>query len=126
MTEILANTVQVPLRSNSAEKVLSGASIVCDGAGGVTSTTADDAKWTAVDGGGNGLLTVTFPAAATTTGNRPHLDLKSAASTVTEAIFTAIDPEAGTATVRTSKAGTATDPASGDIIFIELLGKVAP
>lgn len=47
---------------------------------------------------------------------------KSAAATVTEAICTALAPTAGTATIRFSKAGTATDPANGDVIGFNIFG----
>lgn len=47
-----------------------------------------------------------------------HVGLQSAAATVTEAIETAKSATAGTASLRTSKAGTAANPASGDIIEV--------
>lgn len=47
---------------------------------------------------------------------------KSAAATITEAICTAVSATAGTATLRFSKAGTATAPANGDVIGFVILG----
>jgi hypothetical protein len=44
--------------------------------------------------------------------------LKSAAGTVTEAILLAKSATAGTATIQTSIGGVATEPASGDAIYV--------
>lgn len=75
---------------------------------------------TAVNAGA-GLFTVTFPTCLD--GNIIPYIQQSAAATVTEAIFTAVNYKTGTATLRTSKAGTAVNPASGDLIGFLLIGQ---
>jgi len=65
---------------------------------------------------GTGTFSLVYPACPNAV---VHVFVESsAAATVTEAILTAKSPSAGTATVRTSKAGTATNPASGDLIGV--------
>jgi hypothetical protein len=68
-----------------------------------------------------GVYTLTYP---------PALRVKlfpsikvSAATTVTEIIGTACDATAGTATLQTSKAGTATEPASGNILSVLIIAE---
>lgn len=65
---------------------------------------------------GTGTFSITYPICPNVT-IIPHVEV-SAAATVTEAILTAKSPTAGTATLRTSKAGTAANPASGDLISL--------
>src|SRR5512144_158804 len=54
---------------------------------------------------------------------RFRFGLYSPAATVTECIVTAFNANNGTMTFRTSKAGTAAEPASGDIIWIYFEGE---
>ena len=68
---------------------------------------------------GTGTFTGTFPPCVQALITP---SLKSAAATVTEVIVTAISPSAGTFSLRTSKAGTATNPASGDLVGVHIVG----
>lgn len=91
-------------------------------AGAVDNTQAgsDVARGMTLVNGGAGVFNGTFPACL-----KAHIvpSLLSVAATVTEVILTAISPTAGTFTIRTSKAGVATNPASGDLIQIHIDGK---
>ena len=73
-----------------------------------------------------GIYDCTFPvmtAQATSLGFLKAGVVKSAAKTVTKAIVTALDLSAGTATFTTAaSAGTAAEPANGDILWIEVHG----
>ena len=73
-----------------------------------------------------GVYDCTFPimaAQATSLGFLKVGVVKSAAKTVSKAIVTALDLSAGTATFTTAlTAGTAAEPANGDILWIELIG----
>ena len=122
MTVNLADAPAFPVRTLGKEVVLSRCSIAVGGAGATTET-ADDAKWTAA-AFNSGLSALTFPACPS--GRLRVASIVSSGSTVTEGIFTAVDVTAGTATLRTSKAGVATTPASGNTIIVELIGEVAP
>lgn len=62
-----------------------------------------------------GVGALTFPACRKAS---IRVEIKSAAATVTECILTAKAATSGTATLRFSKAGTAANPASGDIATI--------
>jgi hypothetical protein len=57
---------------------------------------------------------------------RYNIQIYSPGATVTEAIVTAYSATNGTLSYRTSKAGTATDPASGDIIWLYFEGESRP
>lgn len=91
--------------------------------GAVDSTNAlhDLARGVTVARTGAGVYDITYPACPKAR-VVPFVQ-KSAAATVTEAICTAIAPSSGTATLRFSKAGVATDPASGDVIGFNIFGK---
>jgi hypothetical protein len=84
------------------------------GASGAVGTADGDSDMTLAKNA-TGVYDLTYPAcpkAIIKTG------LKSAAATVTESILTAKSATAGTAQIRTSKAGTAVEPASGDAIYV--------
>lgn len=85
-----------------------------------TKTGSDVARGMTLTNTGTGTFDGTFPACM-----QAHItpSLKSAAATVTEVILTAISPTAGTFSIRCSKAGTATNPASGDLIQVRIAGK---
>ena len=73
---------------------------------------------------GVGTYTVVYPAALGV-GLIPYV-AKSAASTVVDCVVTAKNGPAGTATlVYGNAAGTATDPASGDIIGLLMFAKIS-
>jgi hypothetical protein len=122
MTVNLADAPQFPVRATAKERVISGMTVAVGAAGATTETDSDDAKWTCA-AFASGVAAITFPACPS---GRLRFAIKSAAATVTECIATALDVTAGTGTLTTSKAGVATTPASGDKIFVELIGTVAP
>lgn len=67
---------------------------------------------------GTGTFSLVYPVCPNV---QIQCNLVSAAATVTECVLTAKSATAGTATIRTSKAGLATNPASGDIVEICVL-----
>lgn len=110
-----------PVRSTERELILITSSVAIGAAGAVDSTIAGYrvAPGVTVANTGTGTFSLVYPVC-------PNATIKvwiesSAAATVTEAILTAKSPSAGTGTIRTSKAGTATNPASGDLIGIEIM-----
>ncbi len=103
--------------SVSKRRIHSGVDFTVGAAGVISATDSDDPKWSTGTFAA-GLSSLVFPKCPK--GRLIPVIKKSAAATVTEIIFTAFDMTAGTATIRTSKAGVATNPASGDIIGIYL------
>jgi hypothetical protein len=89
------------------------------GAAGAVGTIDGDTGITCVNSG-TGTFNLTYPPCMKA---KFQLCLQSAAATVTEAILTAKSATAGTAALRTSKAGTATNPANGDVITVLILGQ---
>jgi hypothetical protein len=87
----------------------SGAVGTADGDSGITLAKSDTGEYALV-----------FPACPKAL---VHVGLKSAAGTVTEAILLAKSATAGTATIQTSAAGVATEPASGDAIYVFVFSK---
>lgn len=97
---------------------------VAIGAGGAVDPTVagyDVARGVSVSRTGTGTYNLVFPQC-------PRCTIvafveKSAALTVVDVVFTAKSPTAGTATFKTvAAAGTAADPASGDLIAIMIFG----
>ena len=123
MTTKLGDALYQKVRQVGKERRLCAFQIVTNGTGGVTSVTGDDPRCGAADGGANGDLDITFPACPE---GVIFLQLKSAALTVCYAFLSAMATESGTATVITGKNATNTDPASGDIIYVEVWGTVSP
>jgi hypothetical protein len=112
-----------PARNTSRElwKILVQVNIGASGAATVVGT----AEVTCVKNT-TGIYDCTFPpmpAQATSLGFLKGGVVKSAAKTVSKIIVTAIDLAAGTATFTTAlTAGTAAEPASGDILWLEFIG----
>lgn len=107
-----------PVRSTERELTLITSSVAIGAAGAVDSTITGYrvAQGVVMANTGTGTFSLVYPACP---GAVVHVFVEqSAAATVTEAILTAKSPSAGTATVRTSKAGTAANPASGDLIGV--------
>lgn len=96
------------------------------GAAGATGTIKDAPQGFACAKSATGVYDVTGmpPCPATTTANSKIsflFQLQSPAATVTEAIVsTAPNLSNGTVSFRTSKGGTATEPASGDIVYMHV------
>ncbi len=122
MTVNLADAPQFPVRATAKERVISGMTVAVGAAGATTETDSDDAKWTCA-AFASGVAAITFPACPS---GRLRFSILSASATVTECIATAFDATAGTATITTAKAGTATTPASGNKSYVELIGTVGP
>ena len=108
-----------PVNSLGPWKVLTTADFPI-GASGAVGTIVGDPGISLVKAD-TGVYTLTYP---------PALRVKifpaikvSAAGTVTEIIGTAAAPTSGTATLQTSKAGVATEPASGNILSVLLVSE---
>lgn len=114
----LSDVPNRPLHTSGAWRVLSQAEFTIGASGAVSATDSDDPAWTAANDG-TGVYDITYPACPKV---RLMFSLLSAAGTVTECIRTAESATAGTATIQTSKAGTAAEPASGDKITVWALG----
>lgn len=107
-----------PARSTERELTFITSSVAIGAAGAVDSSISGYrvAPGVTMANTGTGTFSLVYPACPNAV---VHVFIEqSAAATVTEAICTAKSPSAGTATVRTSKAGTATNPASGDLIGV--------
>ncbi len=110
---------QFPPNTLSAWRVSGVAKFVIGGSGAVSSTEGDPDI--AAANSGTGTFTLTYPASLKA---KIQYGIKqSAAATITEIIGTAVSPTAGTASFRTSKAGTAVNPASGDILTVWFLAE---
>lgn len=110
---------QFPLNSLGAWRILGQADFVIGGSGAVASTEGDPDI--AAANSGTGTFNLTYPAA---TKAKIYYGIKqSAAATITEIIGTAVSTTAGTASFRTSKAGTAVNPASGDILTVMIVAE---
>lgn len=101
-----------------------------DGAGTTSTITSNLPTLPAVGNGSSSVFAVTnLPPAPATGGDgnvpRYYAQIYSPAATITEPIITAYDAVAGTLSFRTSKAGTATNPASTDKVwlFFEMAGR---
>jgi hypothetical protein len=107
-----------PTRSTERELTLITSSVAIGAAGAVDSSITGYrvAPGVVMANTGTGTFSLVYPACPNAT-VLAFIE-QSAAATVTEAILTAKSASAGTATVRTSKAGTATNPASGDLVGI--------
>ncbi len=94
---------------------------------GVTSTiTTSLPTLPAVANGASSIFAVTnLPPMPILTGAAPRItfSIYSPAATVTEVIITAFNATNGTLSYRTSKAGTATDPAASDVITLVFEGE---
>lgn len=105
--ELVKVLVHVNIGASGAATVVGSAEVTC-----VKNTT--------------GIYDVTFPpmpAQATSLGFMKGGVAKSAAKTVSKIIVTALDLSAGTATFTSAlTAGTAAEPASGDILWLEFHG----
>jgi len=126
------STRTYPIHVASSEREILAGRITIGAAGAVASTAGLPGVYVA--NSGTGLFTFQYckdPTSATTAAATAlglpdwgvTFGLKSAAATVTETIITAESVTAGTMTIRTSKAGTAVNPASGDVIFLTINAK---
>ena len=120
MSANLLDATAYPLSGASRERWVASVTFTITAAGAIGTTVADDAKL-AGDTFASGVCALTFPACTTA---RFQTSLVSAAGTVQEVVVTALSASAGTATVKTTTAGVATEPASGDVVMIRIFGTV--
>ncbi|MEI9950806.1 MAG: hypothetical protein WDO74_17955 [Pseudomonadota bacterium] len=112
----IANTY--PLKSGRRDRIQLHADIPIGGSGVVGTVVVDDPAITAAHGTA-GQYTFTYPKAPS--GRVLSIVLQSPASTVKTAWVTAFSPTAGTGTIVIGNGGgTATDPASGDVVYLTL------
>lgn len=108
-------------------KALGQEQVICQGAftlgaaGAISASVVDDPAMTLAADSGTGVHALTFPICPEA---RLDVRLQSASLTVTEAFGTALSATAGTATIKLSKAGTLAQAASGNIIYVTVIGKV--
>lgn len=95
------------------------AKLVVGSSGAVAATSTYDHPDITITLSTTGVYTLTYPYSVDAT--IQVAEIKSAAGTITEAIVTAKDANAGTATIQLSKAGTAAEPASGDTVTLHFL-----
>jgi len=108
-----------PLTGANKERFICSATFTIGASGAISTTVTDDAKM-AGDDFGSGVCNLTYPACSTV---RFMCGLKSD-GTVQEVVITAASSTAGTAVVKTTKAGVATEPESGAIIMVRVFGTV--
>ncbi len=105
---------QFPVNALGQWRVVATVDFVIGGSGAVSSTEGDPDISAANTG--TGTFSLAYPAVLKA---KIQYGIKqSAAATITEIIGTAVSTTAGTAAFRTSKAGTAVNPASGDILTV--------
>lgn len=109
-----------PVKTLDKEKlVLSAVATFTNGTG--TATVTGD-PGIGLGDGGVGIFTLTYPALADAI-VQVHVSVYSPADTITKCWLSAIDGTAGTATLNTAAtAGTQADPASGDRLYILIVG----
>lgn len=96
-----------------------GISVTIGASGAVGSTDADDPGCTATKNGGTGDYTIAFPIAPR--GRIGGITLVSPAGTVKQANVVSFDPTTGALNFITANGGgTATNPASSDVIHVTL------
>lgn len=119
MTVNLSDAPAYPLHTVGKERTIGFAKFTIGASGAIDSTVSDDAL-IAGDDFGSGVCNLTYPACATV---RFKCGLLSD-GTVKEVVITAQSATAGTAVVKTTAAGVATEPEEGAIIMIQIMGTV--
>lgn len=118
----LANCSAFETHAVGAERVICQGAFTWTAGGNISATSADDPAMTLGDDTATGVHALTYPKCPSA---RIHFQIISPSLTVSECILTAIDTTAGTAAIRLSKAGTATEAASGDILHVTVYGKLS-
>lgn len=123
MTINLADAPSVPYQAGAVgqEQVLCAGTFTIGAAGAVSASVVDDPALTLGNDSGTGVHAITYPLCASA---KIKVQLVSASLTVSESTLTAISPTAGTASVTLTKAGTPVQAASGNIIYVTVIGKV--
>jgi hypothetical protein len=99
---------------------------VAIGATGAATVSQNGGTYITCTKNNTGIYTMTFPPFAVSTTSMCSVNVrvtKSAAITVVDALVTAIDPAAGTATFKTLLADAAAEPANGDTLKIVVEGQ---
>lgn len=119
MAQYAADVSDYPLLSGKRDRIVLSADQTIGAAGAVGAIVKDDPGITVAKAGGTGTYDITFPAAPA---GRLIASLTSAAGTVSQYSIAAFSATAGTAQVITrAPAGTATNPASGDVLSLVLV-----
>ncbi len=123
MTINLADAPSVPYQAGAVgqEQVLCAGTFTIGAAGAISSSVVDDPALTLGADSGTGIHALTYPLCVSC---KIKVQLVSASLTVSEATVTAISATAGTATIKLTKAGTGAQAASGNIIYVTVIGKV--
>lgn len=123
MTLNLADAPSVPYLAGAVgqEQVLCAGTFTLGAAGAISTSVVDDPALTLAADSGTGVHALTFPICVSA---KIKVQLVSSGLTVSEATVTASDATAGTATIKLTKAGTAAQAASGNIIYVTVIGKV--
>lgn len=119
MTMNLSDAPAYPLHTCGKERVIGYAKFTIGASGAIDASVVDDAGITG-DDFASGLCNLTYPACSSV---RFKCGLLSD-GTVQEVVVTAQSASAGTAVVKTTTAGVATEPESGAIIMIQIMGTV--
>lgn len=119
MSANLLDAPAYPVSGASRERWICSGTFTIGAAGAIDTSVVDDAQM-AGDDFGSGVCNLTYPAC---TKARIQASLKSD-GTVQEIVITALTPTSGTAVVKTTKAGVATEPESGAVIMIRIFGTV--
>ena len=121
MTINIADAATNDVRCVGQEQVLCEGTFTIGAAGAVSASSVDDPALALGDDSGVGVHALTYPK---TPYARIRADLLSSGLTVSEAVVTAKDAAAGTATLTLFKAGVATQAANGNQIHVTVIGKL--
>jgi hypothetical protein len=121
MTVNAGDAAAYPLSGASVERYIGSASFTIGSSGAIASTVADDAK-IAGDDFGSGVCNLTYPACSTV---RLELGVVSD-GTITGCVATALTPSSGTAVLKTTAGGAATEPEADAVIMVRIFGVVTP
>lgn len=123
MTAVAGNIgAQYPLKTahgGKAERLLMTCQVTIGAAGAIGTVTGDDSGCNVTKNAGTGDYTFSFPPAPA--GKPGEVSILSPAGTIKGYGMIGFDPTAGTLEIVTHNgAGTATNPASGDVLYFEI------
>lgn len=119
---LLAELRQVPSRSLGRPRVHAWARFTVGNGGAVTLDADFSDPGFTLGNFSTGVAALTFPTAPK--GIVKLTYMPAAVANDNHAVLTAVDVPAGTATITVHDDGSAEDPASGSVIFVELIGEV--
>jgi hypothetical protein len=119
MSANLLDAAAYPVWSSNKERWAITAKFTIGGSGAIAASVVDDSGISG-DTFASGVCALTYPACSTA------VILCSLVSdgTVQEVVLTARTPTSGSATIKTTKAGVATEPESGAVITVRVFGTV--